>query len=188
MALDQLVILSNFQASLIPFSEEQLAPLGLPQDVFAFLTQTGLPTHSFYELGPNAPVRFLKKPEIKTYFHFRGDYLHFADMDVMGELAVDIYSKKHESTQFIDERTAPSHVNSSIGQFIECFGAWQALYPQYQDAVRQAIFDDLFCLFDHPEIYGPHLGRLESRLREIDPDALKWRKFFWRRMCEPDVF
>ncbi len=189
MALPEATILRHYEDSLIPYPKETLEPLGLPQEVFDFLTQTGLPVHSCYEINANAPVVFLAQPEVKTYFHWRGRYLHFADLDVMGELAVSLDAKEHEVTQFVNKRTAPSHVNSSLGQFVRCFGAWQALYPQYLDAVRQAMQEDPdFCIFDHRELYGPWLDQLRERLRGIDPDALKWRKYFWRRMCEPDVF
>ena len=78
----------------------------------------------------------------------------------------------------------PVYVNDSIGQFIDCLGAWLSFYRQFQNETDKNLAgNQRFSLFDHKEMYEPVL----NRLKEIDPEAVKWRKYFWRRICEPDI-
>ena len=43
--------------------------------------------------------------------------------------------------------------------------------------------DPTFSLFEHEELYEPIL----KKLKEVDPKTMRERRFFWRRMCEPDI-
>ena len=55
---------------------------------------------------------------------------------------------------------------------------------QTEDEVdRNLAINPKFSLFEHKEMYEPIL----NKLKEIDPESVKWRKYFWRRMCEPDI-
>ena len=78
----------------------------------------------------------------------------------------------------------PVFANDSIGQFIDCLGIWLSFYQQLRDEVdKNLAINPKFSLFDHKEMYEPIL----NKLKEIDPESVKWRKYFWRRMCEPDI-
>ena len=43
--------------------------------------------------------------------------------------------------------------------------------------------DPTFSLFEHEEMYDS----IMKKLREVDPKSMRQYKFFWRRMCEPDI-
>ena len=76
------------------------------------------------------------------------------------------------------------NMNDSIGQFVDCLGLWLSFYQQLQDEIAKNLIVDLtFSLFDHKEMYEPIL----NKLKETDPESIKRRKYFWCRMCEPDI-
>lgn len=183
-------ITQEYKSSLIPYSKEQLEPLNLPKETFDFLTEVGLPLRSNYEITPNAPLTFLAQPYVKKHTHFQNTYLYFASMDMMGLVAVDVKDQavyqmqRSEKDLWGNIHEIPVLMNGSIRQFVDCIGLWLSFYPQLRAEInRQMETDPTFCLFDHEELYKPIL----KKLKEVDPQSMKWRKFFWRRMCEPDI-
>ena len=75
-------------------------------------------------------------------------------------------------------------MNYSIRHFVDCLGLWLSFYPQLREEVkRQLEIDPTFSLFEHEELYEPIL----KKLKEVDPKTMRERRFFWRRMCEPDI-
>lgn len=59
-----------------------------------------------------------------------------------------------------------------------------SFYPQFREEInRQLEIEPAFSLFDHEEMYDPIL----KKLKEVDPKSMREKKFFWRRMCEPDI-
>ena len=183
-------ISKGYKASLIPFPKETLEPLNLPKETFDFLTEVGLPLHASYEITANGSLSFFEEPYIKKISHLQNTCLYIASMDMMGQLAVDIKSqevyqiqKGHED-RWGNSVEIPVFTNNSIGQFVECLGLWLSFYPQFRDEVAKNLtIDPEFSLFEHEEMYKPILQKLKA----VDPEALKGRKYFWRRMCEPDI-
>lgn len=177
----------EYQASLTPFPADALDPLGLPDEVREFLAVTGLPQGIPCEITPNAPLTFLRQPVVKHYRYLKHTYLQFASFEVMGELAVDLHFQSVHQIQLTDGGGYfPSLVNSGLSQFVDCLGAWQSFYPQFRaEIARRLDADPAFSLYRlrHAHLYDPIL----TRLREIDPKALRQKNFFWRRMCEPDL-
>lgn len=183
-------ITQGYKSSLTPFSKEQLEPLNLPKETLEFLTRIGLPLRSDYEITPNIPLTFFAQPYVKKHSHFQNTYLYIASMDMMGLIAVDVkeqavYQMLHsEKDSWGNIEEIPVLMNDSIHQFVDCFGLWLSFYPQLRAEInRQLEADPTFYLFDHEELYKSIL----KKLKEIDPQSMKWRKFFWRRMCEPDI-
>lgn len=181
-------ITEKYKASLIPFPKETLEPLKLPIEIFEFLTETGLPLHAGYEITPNAPLTFLNTPMIKQYPCLQRKYLHIGSLGVMGELAINLYSQSVHQIQIVNENGYDMSmlylVNYSLGQFIDCLGLWLSFYQQLrEETARKLTVDARFSLFEHEEMYKPIL----KKLKEVDPKSMRERKFFWRRMCEPDI-
>lgn len=181
-------ITKKYKESLIPFSQELLEPLNLPQETFQFLTEIGLPIHSKYEITPNAPLTFSSQPVVKHYPYLQHRYLHIASLGEMGELSINLNFQSLHQIQITNDcgyDLAISHlVNYSLSQFVDCLGLWLSFYPQLREEVsRQLEVHPTFSLFDHEEMYQPIL----KRLKEIDPKSMREKKFFWRRMCEPDI-
>ena len=180
-------ITQEFKSSLIPFSRELLEPLNLPKETFDFLSDIGLPLPEF-ELNANVTVTFLSQPIIKHYPLLQHTYLQIASLDVMGEVAVDLhYQSVHQILVTNDcgyDNAIPSLVNYSISQFVDCLGLWRSFYPQFRKEIAaQMGIDPTFSLFEHEEMYDS----IMKKLREIDPKSMRQYKFFWRRMCEPDI-
>ena len=183
-------ITEKYKASLIPFPKETLEPLKLPTEIFEFLTETGLPLHAGYEITPNAPLTFFDMPYIKKHAHLQNTFLDIASMDMMGELTIDMKTQevyqiqKGRADSWGNSVEIPVFANDSIGQFIDCLGIWLSFYQQLRYEVdKNLAINPKFSLFDHKEMYEPIL----NKLKEIDPESVKWRKYFWRRMCEPDI-
>lgn len=185
-------ISKEYKASLMPFPKEILEPLNLPADIFKFLTEVGLPLHASYEITPNAPLTFFEVPTIKKHAHLQNTFLDIASMDTMGLITVDVKngavfqiqmdeSEKHLWGEIIE---IPRPMNYSIQHFVDCLGLWLSFYPQLREEVkRQLEIDPTFSLFEHEELYEPIL----KKLREVDPKTMRERRFFWHRMCEPDI-
>ena len=113
-------------------------------------------------------------------------------MDAMGMIALDVKNgavfqiQIDESEKYLwgEIKEIPRPMNNSIQHFVDCFGLWMSFYPQLREEVkRQLEIDATFSLFEHEELYQPIL----KKLREVDPKTMRERKFFWRRMCEPDI-
>ena len=181
-------ITKKYKASLIPFPKETLEPLKLPTEIFEFLTETGLPLHAGYEITPNAPLTFLNTPAIKQYPYLQRKYLQIGSLDVMGELAINLYSQSVHQIQIVNDNGYDVAIlylmNYSLSQFIDCLGLWLSFYPQFRDEIaRNLAVDPEFSLFEHEEMYKPIL----EKLKEVDSKSMRQKKFFWRRMCEPDI-
>lgn len=121
-------ISKEYRASLIPFPKETLEPLNLPRETFEFLTEVGLPLHAGYEITPNAPLTFLSTPVIKQYPYLQHKYLQICSLDMMGELAINLYFQSVHQIQIINENGHETSmfylVNDSVSQFIDCLGLW----------------------------------------------------------------
>ena len=113
-------------------------------------------------------------------------------MDTMGLITVDVKNgavfqiQMDESEKHLwgEIREIPRTMNYSIQHFVDCLGLWLSFYPQLREEVkRQLEIDPAFSLFEHEELYEPIL----KKLREVDPKTMRERRFFWRRMCEPDI-
>lgn len=181
-------ISKEYRASLIPFPKETLEPLNLPRETFEFLTEVGLPLHAGYEITPNAPLTFLSTPVIKQYPYLQHKYLQICSLDMMGELAINLYFQSVHQIQIINENGYETSmfylVNDSVSQFIDCLGLWLSFYQPFRDEVaRKLAVDPAFSLFEHEEMYEPIL----KKLKEVDPKSMRERRFFWRRMCGPDI-
>ena len=183
-------ISKEYKESLIPFSKETLEPLNLPTETFEFLTEVGLPLHSGYAITPNAPLTFFELPYVKKHSHLQNTYLYIASMDMMGLVAVDLKNQavfqmqESEKNQWGESQEIPRPMNYSVRHFVECLGLWLSFYPQLREEVKSQLeIDATFSLFEHEELYKPIL----KKLREVDPKTMRERKFFWRRMCEPDI-
>lgn len=176
-------ITEEYKASFIPFPKEALEPLKLPTETFVFLTETGLPLYAGYEITPNAPITFLSMPIIKKY-----PYLQIGSLDVMGELAINLTFQSVYQIQIVNDNGYDMAIlylmNYSLSQFVDCLGLWLSFYPQFRDEIaRNLVLDPKFSLFEHEEMYNPIL----NKLKEVDPKSMRQKKFFWRRMCEPDI-
>ena len=172
-----------FKNSLKPIDKKLLMSCDLPNEILEFLTQTGLPIGEKFAFNANITIAFCDFPCVKRYPYLQHDYLYFASMDEMGELSIDLHS--HDVFQYVDECMPHSLVNSSIAKFMECLSLWLSFYPQLQDYVKEMTQKDpRFSLFENDEA----LGLIRNKIKEIDPYCLKYQKFFWRRMCDPDVF
>lgn len=181
-------ITEKYKASLIPFPKETLEPLKLPTEIFEFLTETGLPIHAGYEITPNAPITFLSMPTIKKYPYLQHQYLQIGSLDVMGELAINLTFQSVYQIQIVNDNGYDMAMlylmNYSLSQFVDCLGLWLSFYPQFRDEIaRNLVLDPKFSLFEHEEMYNPIL----NKLKEVDPKSMRQKKFFWRRMCEPDI-
>ena len=185
-------ISKEYKSSLIPLSKEMLEPFNLPTETFKFLTEVGLPLHASYEITPNAPLTFFEVPYIKKHAHLQNTFLDIASMDAMGLITVDVKNgavfqvQMDESEKHLcgEIREIPRPMNYSIRHFVDCLGLWLSFYPQLREEVkRQLETDATFSLFEHEELYEPIL----KKLKEVDPKTMRERKFFWRRMCEPDI-
>ncbi len=185
-------ISKEYKASLIPFPKETLEPFNLPAETFKFLTEVGLPLHANYEITPNAPLTFFEVPYVKKHGHLQNTFLDIASMDAMGLITLDVKNgavfqiQMDESEKHLwgEIREIPRPMNYSIRHFVDCLGLWMSFYPQLREEIkRQLEIDATFSLFEHEELYKPIL----KKLREVDPKTMRERKFFWRRMCEPDI-
>lgn len=181
-------ISKEYKASLVPFPRETLEQLDLPKETFEFLTEAGFPLHAGYEITPNAPLTFLSTPVIKQYPYLQCKYLQIGSLDMMGELVINLYSRSVQQIQIINENGYETSmfylVNYSVSQFIDCLGLWLSFYQPFRDEVaRKVAVDPAFSLFEHEEMYEPIL----KKLKKVDPKSMRERKFFWRRMCEPDI-
>lgn len=185
-------ISKEYKASLVPFSKEILEPFNLPAETFNFLTEVGLPLHTSYEITPNATLTFFEVPIIKKHAHLQNTFLDIASMDTMGLITVDVKNgavfqiQMDESEKHLwgEIREIPCTMNYSIRHFVECLGLWLSFYSQLRAEVkRQLEIDATFSLFEHEELYKPIL----KKLREVDPKTMREKRFFWRRMCEPDI-
>lgn len=96
-------ISKEYKASLVPFPRETLEQLDLPKETFEFLTEVGFPLHAGYEITPNAPLAFLSTPVIKQYPYLQRKYLQIGSLDMMGELAINLYSQSVQQIQIINE-------------------------------------------------------------------------------------
>ncbi len=173
----------HYKNSLKPLSKERLIPYNLPSDILDFLTQTGLPVDTSFEFNANISITFCEFPSIKKYPYLQHDYLYFASMEEMGELSIDLHSK--DVFQYVDKYMPHSLVNSSIEKFIECLGMWLTFYPQFQNYMEEMYEKNpYFSLFENDEI----LKLMRNKIKELDPYSMKYKKFFWSRMCEPDIF
>ncbi len=182
-------ISKEYKTSLIPIAKEILEPLDIPKETFQFLTDVGLQLYADCEITPNAPIIFCDCPTIEKYPHLQHRYLHIASFDVMGEIAINLkYQSVHQiqiTKEYGQDHLAYfSLINHSIGQFVDCLGLWQSFYPQFRNEITKRLeCDPEFSLFDSEEIYDEIL----KKLKEIDPKSMREEKFFWRRMCEPDI-
>lgn len=129
-------------------------------------------------------------PYVKKHARLQNIFLDIASMDMMGELAIDMKSQevyqmqKGRADNQGNSVEIPVYINDSIGQFIDCFGEWLSFYQQLRNEVdKNLAVNQTFSLFDHKEMYEPIL----NKLKEIDPESVKWQKYFWRRMCDPDI-
>lgn len=182
MTLINTEISDEYKKSLIPFSIDTLSHLELPAELLSFFTSVGVPTSSHYNFNSNICISFFNPPIEKKHFRLKNRFLVFASLEEMGELAVDLQTQ--EVYQLIGEGIAPSYVNSSLPQFIQCLGAWLTFYSGLQKYVKCKVEEQPdFSLFESDKIFDPII----KKLKEIDSDAMKWRKYFWRRMCEPDI-
>lgn len=178
-----IVMSENYKTWLKPLNEELLLSYNLSSDILDFLINIGLPLNRSFEFNANISITFCEFPTIKKYPYLQHDYLYFASMEEMGELSIDLHSKS--VFKYVDKYMPHSLVNSSIGKFIECLGLWLAFYPQLQDYVQEMYKKNpCFSLFENDEI----LKIIRNKIKEIDPYCMKYQKFFWRRMCEPDIF
>lgn len=178
-----IVISEDYKNSVKQLSEELLIPYNLPSDILNFLTHTGLPLNTSFEFNANISITFCDFPIVKKYPYLQHDYLYFASMEEMGELSIDLHSKS--VFQYVSQSMPHSLVNLSIENFIECLGLWLLFYLQLQNYVEEMYQKDpYFSLFENDEI----LMIMENKIKEIDPYCMKYQKFFWRRMCEPDIF
>ena len=183
-------ITQDYKASLVPFPTELLEPLNLPKETFEFLKDVGLPVHSNYEITPNAPITFFEQPYVKKHPHLQNTFLYIASMDVMGLIGVDVKNQgvfhmvPGESYRGEEPDEIPYLMNYGIRQLVDCLGLWLSFYPQLREEIdRQLELDPTFSLFDHEELYKP----IVSKLKEADSKTVRYRKSFWRRMCEPDI-
>lgn len=181
-------ISKEYRESLIPLLESILEPLSVPKETFEFLKEVGLPVDSHYEITPNAPLTFLNCPVRKKYPYLQHTYLQIASFDVMGEVAVDLHFGSVHQVQIINDcgydLAVPNLMNNSIWQFVDCLGLWLSFYPQFREEITARLeADPGFSLFKHKEMFEP----IRKKLKETDPGSMRERKFFWRRMCEPDV-
>lgn len=181
-------ISKEYRASLTPFPKEILEHLNLPKETFDFLTEVGLPLHAGYEITPNTPLTFLSTPKIKQYPYLQHKYLHIGSLDAMGELAVNLNFQSVHQIQIVNDNGYDMAIlylmNYSLSQFIDCLGLWLSFYPQFRNEIaRNLTIDPEFSLFEHKEIYKPIL----NKLKEVDSKSMQQKKFFWRRMCEPDI-
>lgn len=115
-------------------------------------------------------------------------YLQIASLDVMGELAISLHYQSVYQIQLTNDcgydLAILYLVNDSVSQFVDCLGSWLSFYPQFREEInRQLEIEPAFSLFDHEEMYDPIL----KKLKEVDPKSMREKKFFWRRMCEPDI-
>ena len=178
-----IVLSEDYKKSLKPLNEELLLPYHLPSDVLHSLTHIGLPLNMSFEFNANISITFCEFPSIKRYLYLQHDYLFFASMEEMGELSIDLHTK--DVFQYVDQYMPHSMVNSSIGKFIECLGLWLSFYPQLQDYMEEMYErNPCFSLFENDTI----LKLIQDKIKGIDPYCMKYQKFFWRRMCEPDIF
>lgn len=166
-----------------PLNEELLLPYNLPSDVLDSLTHIGLPLNTSFEFNANISITFCEFPTVKRYPYHQHDYLFFASMEEMGELSIDLHSKG--VFQYVDTSLPRSLVNTSLEKFMECLGLWLSFYPQLQNYMREMYQENpCFSLFENGKI----LKLMQDKIKEIDPYSMKYQKFFWRRMCEPDIF
>ncbi len=173
----------SYRNSLKPLNKERLIPYNLPSDIFNSLTRTGLPVGTSFEFNANISITFCEFPIVKKYPYLQHDYLYFASMEEMGELSIDLHSK--DVFQYVDKYMPHSLVNSSIEKFIECLGMWLTFYPQFQNYMEEMYEKNpYFSLFENDEI----LKLMRNKIKELDPYSIKYKKFFWNRMCEPDIF
>ena len=178
-----IVISDNYKNSLKPLNKELLISYNFPSDILEFLTNTGLPLNKSFEFNTNISITFCDFPVIKKYPYHQHDYLYFASMEEMGELSIDLHTKG--VFQYVSQSMPHSLVNSSIDKFIECLGLWLSFYPKLQHYVEEMYKKDMcFSLFENDDI----LNIMRNKIKEIDPYSMKYQKFFWRRMCEPDIF
>lgn len=179
----EIALSESYIKSLKPLDEESLLSYHLPDDVLYSLTHTGLPWNQSFDFNANISITFCEFPTIKRYPYLQHDYLYFASMEEMGELSIDLHSK--DVFQYVDKYMPHSLVNSRIEKFIESLGLWLSFYPQLQDYVQEMYEEDpCFSLFENDKI----LKLMQDKIKEIDPYSMKYQKFFWRRMCEPDIF
>lgn len=183
-----IAITQEYMTSLVPLPMEILQPLNLPKETFEFLYNVGLPLHSNYAITPNIPLTFLHYPVTKKYPYLQHTYLHIASLDVVGELAINLHFQSVQQIQITNDcgykLAILNLVNNSIEQFINCLGLWLSFYPRFRQEISKKLKSDpKFNLFEHEEIYKPIL----EKLKEIDPKAMREKKFFWRRMCEADI-
>ena len=164
--------------------------INIPEEPHRFLAETGLPLHTRYEITPNATVTFFGKPYVKKHAHLQNTFLYFASMDAMGLVAMEVKNlpvfqmQIGEKDPWGEVPEIPVPMNDGIRQFVDCLGLWLSFYPQLRaEAARRLEIDPTFSLFDHEELYKP----IVAKLKEADPFAMRQRKFFWRRMCQPDI-
>ncbi len=186
----EIVISQAYRDSLVPLPEDILKDMNIPEEPHRFLTETGLPFHTRYEITPNAPITFFDKPYIKKHAHFQNTFLYFASMDVMGLVAMDVKNlavfqmQIGKRDRWGEVQEIPVLMNDGIRQFVDCLGLWLSFYPQLRaEAAQRLEVDPNFSLFDHEELYKPIL----AKLKEADPFAMRQRNFFWRRICQPDI-
>ena len=179
-----------YQQSLIPLAKSVLEPLNLSKETFEFLTTVGLALHANYHITPNAPLTFWEEPYVKKTSHLQNTYLVIASMDMMGQLVIDMKSQEVYQLQKGDKDRwgnfveIPIFANNSVCQFMDCLGLWLSFYQQLQEEIAKNLAaNQQFSLFNHKEMYDAIL----KKLKEVDPESIAWRKFFWRRMCEPDI-
>lgn len=175
----------EYRQSLVPYPKEMLELMNLPEETFAFLTQVGLPRRASCEITPNVPLKFFEAPYVQPHAHLQNTFLYVGSMESMGLIAIDVKNQGVFQIQEIEnDLWVPWVMNDSIKGFVECLGLWLSFYPQLREEVgRQLAQDQSFSLFDHEELYQPVL----QKLKEADPKGLREYKFFWRRMCQPDI-
>lgn len=186
----EISISQEYRDSLIPLPEEILKNIDIPEEPKRFLAETGLPLHAACEITPNAPIQFFSQPYVKKHAHLQNTFFYFASMDAMGLIAMDVKNlavfqmQIGEKDPWGEVPEIPVPMNDGIRQFVDCLGLWLSFYPQLRAEAAQRLAEDpAFSLFDHEELYEP----IRAKLKEADPFAMSRRKFFWRRMCEPDI-
>ena len=122
------------------------------------------------------------------YPYLQHPYLQIGSLDVMGELAINLTFQSVYQIQIVNDNGYDMAIlylmNYSLSQFVDCLGLWLSFYPQFRDEIaRNLVLDPKFSLFEHEEMYNPIL----NKLKEVDPKSMRQKKFFWRRMCEPDI-
>lgn len=172
----------EFKDSLVGYSYHSLEELELPQEIICQLCDSGVPINSHYSVFDENPITFYQTPQIQRFPLIPGTYLEIAEMKWIGKIAICINTG--EVWQIFKEEFRRSFMNSSIGQYVNCLGAWLQFYPQFQSYLAKMIsVNPVFSLFENPEIYCS----IKHKFSEIDSKAMECNDNYWPRCCEPDI-